>query len=285
MPEATKQLGIRWTVGDVSSRGWEALRLSVGCAFRLFGGQTRYAICVNSVPISTALERAGELPSSIEWHEATSAGIPDGLHRHLDPRMAEGVGWKLVPPRIFPERHEIALDNDCILWAVPPAIREFLISSSKTLLAEDVERCLGQFQNSAAPGAINSGIRGLPPGFPFVRELAATLTEREKIDGAPLLLRSELDEQGLQAAALHRSSRCLLVRKEEVSICSPFWPRQQEPGTCGAHFVGLNAKHLPWNYYGEPGDIVRRRHWDAHRPTLYAMAGLELTPPLPLRAT
>jgi hypothetical protein len=152
-------------------------------------------------------------------------------------------------------------------------------------MAEDVERCLGQFQNSAAPGAINSGIRCLPAGFPFVRELAATLTEREKIDGAPLLLRSELDEQGLQAAALHRSSRCLLVRKEEVSICSPFWPRQQEPGTCGAHFVGLNTKHLPWNYYGEPGDIVRRRHWDAHRPALYAMAGLELTPPLPLRVT
>jgi hypothetical protein len=77
----------------------------------------------------------------------------------------------------------------------------------------------------------------------------------------------------------------LFVRKGEVSICSPFWPHQQEPGTSGAQSVALNAKRIRWNYYGEPGDIVLRRHWDAHRPALYAMAGPELTPALSLRVT
>ena len=96
------------------------------------------------------------------------------------------------------------------------------------------------------------------------------------------MLRSELDEQGLQAVALGAETPCLRVSTEEVSICSPFWPRQTGLGRCGAHFVGLNSKHIPWNYYDEPGDLVRRRHWDAHRPELYARAGLPLTPPLPL---
>ncbi len=144
-------------------------------------------------------------------------------------------------------------------------------------MAEDVDRCLGQFQDSPVPGAVNSGIRGLPPGYPLADRF------REQLAHKPVLLRSELDEQGLQAAALH-SGPCLRVTTEEITICSPFWPRRPELGTCGAHFVGLNSKHIPWNYYDEPGDIVRRRHWDEHRPELYRRAGLALTPPLPLDA-
>lgn len=134
------------------------------------------------------------------------------------------------------------------------------------------------------PGAINSGIRGLPPGFPLRQEMIAALAAQQLRTSAPVLLKSELDEQGLQAAALQLRSPCLLVRTEEVSICSPFWPGQPEPGSCGVHFVGLNARHLPWNYYDRPADIVRREHWDKYRPMLYSNAGLELTPPLALDA-
>ena len=271
-------LGIRWTVGDVSSRGWEALRLSVYCAFQLFGTDASYLICVNTIPLPTAQECTGALPTPIEWRAVTLADLPPVLGGRLDPAMAEGVGWKLIPAQVWTDRHELALDNDCILWDQPVALRQFLARGDATLMAEDVDRCLGQFQDEAAvSGAVNSGIRGLPPGFALAPALGRVLAEHES-----LLLQSELDEQGLQAAALHRGSPCLLVTKEEVSICSPFWPRQPELGSCGAHFVGLNSRHLPWNYYDEPGDLVRRRHWDAHRPALYAKAGLALTPALPL---
>ncbi len=275
-------LGVRWTVGDVSSRGWEALRLSVHCAARLFGDGARYAVCVNTVGLSTARQLAGSMPDGVEWRAVSRAEISSALERHLDPEMAEGVGWKLVPLRVFPEIHELSLDNDCILWDLPPALRQFLERRDATLMAEDIERCLGQFQAATVPGAINSGIRGLPPRFRLADELAGALAEQEASTGASVVLRSELDEQGLQAVALHRSTPCLRVRTEEVSICSPFWPRQVELGTCGAHFVGLNSKHIAWDYYDEPGDIVRRRHWDAHRAELYSKAGLPLTPPLPV---
>lgn len=271
-------LGIRWTVGDVSSRGWEALRLSVHCAFRLFGDRASYLVCVNTVPLSAAQALTGPLPEAVEFRAVTLADLPPVLAGRLDPAMAEGVGWKLIPAQVWPDRHELALDNDCILWDQPAALRQFLARTDATLMAEDVDRCLGQFQDEpAVPGAVNSGIRGLPPGFALAPALARVLAQRETLQ-----LKSELDEQGLQAAALHRESPCLLVSKEEVSICSPFWPRQTELGSCGAHFVGLNSRHLPWHYYDEPGDLVRRRHWDAHRPALYAKAGLPMLPALPL---
>ena len=275
--QAMAPLGIRWTVGDVSSRGWEALRLSVHCAVQLFGEQALYTICVNSVDLETARARTGAVPEAVVWREITAVDIPSVLRAHFSPAMAEGVGWKLAPAHIYPDRHELALDNDCILWALPVALKAFLAEPDRTLLAQDVERCLGRFQNAPVPGAINSGIRGLPPHFPLEHAMRDTLDDAALGGGEPLLLCSELDEQGLQAAALQRRSPSLLVQTDEVSICSPFWPRQPALGSCGAHFVGLNARHLPWNYYHETADRVRRRHWDEHRPKLFSLAGLALT--------
>jgi hypothetical protein len=59
-----------------------------------------------------------------------------------------------------------------------------------------------------------------------------------------------------------------------VSLCSPFWPRSPAFGTCGAHFVGMNAAHIPWNYYDRPADIWLEEHWRAKRPMLYEKAGI-----------
>lgn len=87
---------------------------------------------------------------------------------------------------------------------------------------------------------------------------------------------SELDEQGLQAAAISRTQPLFLIKTGEVSICSPFWPRAPELGTCGAHFVGINAPHFTWNYYDKPADMWLNQHWLRHRPELYRKAGLEL---------
>ena len=270
------RIGVRWTVGDVSLRGWEALRLSVWCAWRMFGPETGYVICVNSVPLAEAQERTGELPAGIAWRTVERAEAPAWLAQRLDREMAEGVGWKLLPAQVFPERWELALDNDCIVWAMPAAVRAFLERTDATLMAEDVDRCLGQFDAVAPAGRINSGIRGLPPGFRLEAELQSVL----QAIGPDVLLRSELDEQGLQATALGRARTMLRVLTDEVTICSPFWPRQPELGTCGAHFVGLNSKTIPWNYFDRPGIEVRREHWDRHRAGLYRKAGLEMRPGL-----
>jgi hypothetical protein len=55
-----------------------------------------------------------------------------------------------------------------------------------------------------------------------------------------------------------------------VTICSPFWPHRDSLGRCGAHFVGLNARDLPWSYDGRPASDVTRENWERLAPEIYA---------------
>jgi len=115
------RLGVRWTIGDVSGDGFRALRLSIAAARRAFGPQTELAVCVNTVPVEEARERVGKLPCEVSWRAAEREDVPEFLRRRLDGGMAEGVGWKFAPLRIFPALHELSLDNDCIVWEAPRA--------------------------------------------------------------------------------------------------------------------------------------------------------------------
>jgi hypothetical protein len=190
--------------------------------------------------------------------------------------MGEGVGWKLAPLRLCPAVHELSLDNDVILWRKPRRLLQWLAQTERCLIAQDVERCLGQFDEDCPEGAYNSGIRGLPPEFNLERAMQTVIAGYERRTRKPLLLTSELDEQGLQVAAAALFSAPLVVPITDVTICSPFWPKQQSLGQCGAHFVGLNARHLPWNYYDRPADFCMFDHWQHHRQALYGLA--QLTP-------
>ena len=268
------RIGLRWTIGNARPRSFELLRLSIGCAFRLFGPGALYRVCVNGISAEDAVSRAGDLPVPVEWQHTSAHDLPDFLRPLFDAAMAEGVGWKLAPLQSFPGRHELALDNDCLLWALPEGMRRFLETNDRCLIAEDVDRCLGIFDALCPPGHQNSGIRGLPPGFDFAGALQSVLAQAQSSAVAPLQLTSELDEQGLQAAAVSLAHPAERVRVDEVSICSPFWPRSTELGTCGAHFVGMNAVHLPWNYFDRTADACMDELWHRHRPTLYQRAGL-----------
>lgn len=265
-------IGVRWTIGDVSERGFEALRLSVWGAWQVFGPDARYVVCVNTVPLPQARERTGPVPEAIAWHDATG-DLPQFLRSVFGTGMAEGVGWKLAPLRCFPDRHELSLDNDCVLWALPPGMAHWLAEArldGACLMAEDVRACYGQFAPQCPDRPHNAGIRGLPPGFDLDQALRAAIELRERQTGAPLAFASELDEQGLQAAALCSSAPLHTVTLQEVSVCSPFHPHLPDLGQCGAHFVGLNTRHIAWDYYGRPADDWMAEHWARHAPVLYA---------------
>lgn len=258
-------LGIRWTIGDVSGPGFESLALSIRSAQRLFGPAARYAVCVNSIPLSEARERLGSVGNDVQWVHAANH-IPAWLQRRLDDGMAEGVAWKLAPVRFFPDLYELSLDNDVVLWQVPRAIRQWLASvdPESCLMAEDAQRSLGQFSSYCDDRSINSGIRGIPPGFDLEGRLRQTLEE------TAIVLRSELDEQGLQAAVLSQTNLSL-VSRDDVSICSPFPMHQSNLGRCGAHFVGLNQKQLPWELEGRGAHEVIHERWRNYRSQLHRL--------------
>jgi hypothetical protein len=263
-------LGIRWTIGDVSPRGFEALRLSIWGAWRLFGAAADYCVSVNTLPVDRVRQRVGPVPRAVTWRTA-DAELPAWLRaRFLDPGLAEGVAWKFAPLRCFSERRELSLDNDVILWDMPAALAAWLADEDpeRCLLAEDVVPSFGRFEALCGPRPLNSGIRGLPGGFALEERLRVVLDEH------PAMLASELDEQGLQAAALSHTADPYVVSVKEVTICSPFPPHLPQLGRCGAHFVGLNSKQFGWDFYGEPAERVRARHWDQHRRELYQRVGI-----------
>ena len=265
---------VRWTIGDVSPAGFEALRLSIHGALRLFGEGTRYVVCVNTVPPEEARRRTGPVPGFVQWR-AVPREIPEPLRAFLDGGMSEGTAWKLLPPRLDIDAWELALDNDLILWAMPDALRCWMGEPEvrHRVIAADVTPAHGAFAALCGPEPRNSGIRALPPGFDYATALAGVLADY------PAALASELDEQGLQVAAVSRPGPPLVVGTDEVSICSPFHPHMPEPGRCGAHFVGLNAHDIPWRYYDRPAVEVRLEHWQRHRPFLYDRVGLPLPQP------
>lgn len=260
-------LGIRWTIGNVKPRGFCALRASIHGAWRLFGDRARYRVYVNSVAIEEARARTGDVPEIVEWSEA-SREPPRSLVRALDAGMAQGVAWKFLPLRAFPDDHELALDNDVVLWDAPKAVLDWLYGRAAFVLAEDVRPCFGRFAPVCGERPLNSGIRGLPPGFSLDDALARVLAEH------PGLLTSELDEQGLQCAAVLASGSTAVVRSDEVTICSPFPPHVAHLGTAGAHFVGLNTHVLGFEFDGRPAEDVRADHWDAHAPEIARRVGL-----------
>jgi hypothetical protein len=269
MNEHLRGVGVRWTIGDVSQQGFEALRLSIHGAWKIFGPETAYAVCVNTVPLETARELVGDVPDRIAWHAASADELPSIIRAHVDEQMSEGMGWKFAPLQLFPDRYELALDNDCIMWEMPEVIRTWLEASDpdQCVLAEDVRTCFGQFERFCGPEPRNGGIRGLPPAFDLEEALRAVLARH------PVKLTSELDEQGLQCAALSLAKPPLAVSSKEVTICSPFPPHVDRLGSCGAHFVGLNVKRLSWQVEGRPATEYIRHNWQRHHPAIYKHVG------------
>jgi hypothetical protein len=208
------------------------------------------------------------VPDAVRWRP--SGDLPPRLAAHLDAGMAEGVAWKLAPLRLFPDRYELALDNDCILWDLPSAMRAWLDEAEpRCLIAADDVPAHGAFTALTRPEPRNTGIRGLPPGYDLGAALARVL-ERH-----PVPLQGELDEQGLQVVALDLKRPAHVVATADVSICSPFPPKRPELGRCGAHFVGINLRSVPWDHLGRPGADWLAETWRRHRPTLYRRVGLE----------
>jgi hypothetical protein len=263
------KFNVRWTIGDVADEGFEALRLSLWGADRLFPPEAGFHICVNTISVYEAKLRTGEVPGRVQWRHVQRE-LPSVLEPFVDGAMSEGTAWKFIPLLLDPDVRELAIDNDLLLWELPLAIRSWMDDPEGTLVAADVTPAHGQFAEQCGPEPRNSGIRGTPAGFDYEGAIRSVLTKN------PVKLQSELDEQGLQIAALSQSGEPYVVPVEEVSICSPFPPHLPELGRCGAHFVGLNTRNLPWDFHGLPAREVRLEHWRRHRPELYRLVGLEL---------
>lgn len=173
----------RWTIGNINKNSLVILKHSIRTALKYFGDTFDWIICCNSLqanelqlvvnliqgkPIRIKEQKWEELCISLPFQE-----------KNNDPKFPDfektGSIWKLCPPRIDLNVHEITMDNDIVFIKYVSEIESFL-KSQKTLIAEDCVPYYGRCEDLMANYTrfFNSGLYGLPPNFDFGQKLIET---------------------------------------------------------------------------------------------------------------
>lgn len=232
---------IRWTIGPVTPLGFECFQLSLDSVTKFYDADI--AICYNCDP-SQLKEIAGLYP------QATLIDQRSYLQEKIPPA---GVAWKLYPPRLDDQRHEICIDNDIVLNEKIPQIDLFL-SGNMTLLLEDWSRTYGRFERHVPePYRINSGLYGMPPKFSLQKYLDFYVHDEWEMNAVGEYKESKtFDEQGLIALSLLDYPKFTIIPELVLTNCE----RNYVEGA-GHHFIGVNRKirHRPFALYKQ----TRRR--------------------------
>jgi hypothetical protein len=224
---------VRWTIGPVTKSGFQSLALSIA-SFQHFYPDTDALVCFNCDK-----ELLHWLPSNVDKYDQ---------HTHQnDPLPPMGVAWKLYPPRIAPDRHELFIDNDIVFLNHIPEI-DYFFNNDVTLLLEGLSRNYGRYERHVPPAySINSGIFGCPPGFnlnKYVKFFGGS--EWQQNAHGEHAASKTFDEQGLVALALLEYRKFVIIPNTSVTDCS----RQLIKGQ-GLHFIGVNRNeyHRPFRLF------------------------------------
>jgi len=226
---------LRWTIGDVSDQGHVCFRMSFLKIFNLYGYDFDYFVCYNNIDLSR-----------LSWLKNYSVRL---LNQHdfvsdikINP-IQNNPCWKLYPPRIDLNRHEMWIDNDLIIYKKIPIIDKFLNSKNTIFITEGQKRSYGCFDNLIqSKEKLNTGFFGLFPGFDLKNEINTTL-KNNSIEN----WKNHLDEQGL-LSYIFLKNRLEIITLEDIYVCHIEFP--YKVGKYGQHFVQLNQGKLKhWNVY------------------------------------
>lgn len=218
---------IRWVVpGHLNGLGCESLEASVASWQTIYGDLFDYCICVNRLNKINRLkfEHLAELVNQ-EDHLGSLCCKP------FD------TAWKLYPPRLRQDSHEIIVDNDLILHQRSPSVDAFLAKSEGFVVTSAHRRFYGQFDSLVDLALkVNTGLMGFPPGYDLGLHLNWVL-KMYTTKG----WQGHCDEEGAVTFLMSRGD-LTVIPMDEICVCNPlvdFAPYRL--GTCGTHFAGLNS--------------------------------------------
>lgn len=157
---------------------------------------------------------------------------------------------KFIPSRINLYEHEVYMDNDHIMWALPPAWEDFKASQDKGLVWRTNDWGYhGSFTNKLGDHFYSSGFWGVPPGIKMVVRTGAV-----KPDGTvDLTANHDQEEMGAlswffkENFAVDKLCRVLMT-PAGVPI---YVPEPADPfmggrvwGQYGVHLSGANRGHF-----------------------------------------
>ena len=186
---------IRWTIGPPACRhDCAILKRSIRNFLSLYGDQFDYLLCVNGRSLS---EFDSINPKVKLMKQVPVLGCPN----------PKGCAWKLYPPRIRPESHEIFIDHDLVFVDVIEKVNDFLASKNSFIYAQSEFRNYGRFDGIVSKGfRLNSGIFGIPPGKSLDIASAGDWVEY-------------FDDQGFIASIFCREKNLIRIDLEEIWIC------------------------------------------------------------------
>jgi hypothetical protein len=212
---------VRWTIGNVSDEGVECLRLSVSNFIKFYDYQYDYYICHNQID-----------PARLKWTNAFKINLlnqDEYVNSLIIPPLNNHPCWKLYPPRIKLDSHELFVDNDVLIYKNIDIEKLFDLSF---FISEGLERSYGFFDPMIDPSfpKINTGFFSIPPSFDFKLHLNYLISHYD------LKWKNHFDEQGLVAKIFSsKEFKLIPIQDINVSFDNPF------KGKFGMHFIGLNS--------------------------------------------
>jgi hypothetical protein len=148
----------------------------------------------------------------------------------LDLWKFSSAGWKLCPPRIDLNCHEIFCDNDLILLKPCKIIDNFLLKNT-VFACDGLQRNFGNFDSYVPAGIkLNTGIFGIPPGFDLKTKLIKIQAKVQNKGWNDIF-----DEQGFIATVFSKEPGCVIIPINEIYNCVNDFKMAS-----GLHFCGLN---------------------------------------------
>lgn len=217
---------VRWTIGDVSSEGLLCLESSVVNFINLYKKKFDYYICYNNIEINNLefIKKNKYEINVVNQHQFLN-------EIHYDLNSPNEPFWKLIPPRINAQSHEIFIDNDLILYKKLKEIDYFLNNNDLIICSEALIKNYGFLNEEINDLEIfNSGFFGIYPFFDLKNKINETIKKfnlNEKKD--------VFNEQGC-IAYVFKNEKLKIINKKKISICFD----DINFGENGIHFVGIN---------------------------------------------
>ena len=163
-------------------------------------------------------------------------------------QMSKGLEWgpslgKFQPPRMNILGHEVWMDNDLILWDLPPAWLRFTRSDEKALGNLCLTGYHGSFSHSIRH-QLSSGFFGLPPGYiPRISPGPVEIPnyDQEEMGALAYYLCENFSDSRLELVDLEKEAPCYNPLSGPGSV---FPIERLEWGHFGIHLSGCNRRHF-----------------------------------------
>jgi hypothetical protein len=252
----------RYTVGNCLKQGLEVLVESVHRTTKALGVDVwDWVICYNGLnteELSFLRSKIGHLPIkffSQNWatcpikNNCQTPRRPDGSFEYNGKRCG-GTMWKVCPPRMRMDTHEIVVDNDVVILKKFCQLEEWLRQKEKVLILEEPIRFYGRYDHLFAqkPPFLNSGFMGYPPSYNFGEKINYYW---EKFGSFENL--SQADEQGLLMYVLSQEPSMRIHQHQMVECLHRDYKTKMTGNEESFHFVQSNRipNHHLWNKYLE----------------------------------